>query len=102
MGRLDAYSSLGGGQDGYAIHVPPVAQQEVVVRGMNTDGIYAFCFDRGNGSYTRLIPADMLPPLKDIPATQQGHDGMFVLPTPPPFASDGGSANTQDVQVMVS
>ncbi|KAJ3564159.1 hypothetical protein NPX13_g7942 [Xylaria arbuscula] len=25
---------------------------------------FAYCYDRGNGQYTRLIPADMLPPLQ--------------------------------------
>lgn len=46
------------------------------------DGWYAYCFDRGNGRYTRLIPADVLPPLRDIPAVQQGCLGMIVLPQP--------------------
>ncbi|KAH7149415.1 hypothetical protein B0J13DRAFT_305316 [Dactylonectria estremocensis] len=41
---------------------------------------YAYCLDRGNGQYTRLIPADMLPPLNEIPARQPGPPGMVILP----------------------
>jgi hypothetical protein len=51
-------------------------------------GTYGYCFDRGNGMYTPLIPADMLPPLRDIPPLQHGSTGMIVLPTPqgaPPY-----------------
>ncbi|KAH7148661.1 hypothetical protein EDB81DRAFT_792901 [Dactylonectria macrodidyma] len=41
---------------------------------------YAYCLDRGNGQYTRLIPADVLPPLNEIPARQPGPPGMVILP----------------------
>ncbi|KAK1970389.1 hypothetical protein LY78DRAFT_666839 [Colletotrichum sublineola] len=50
--------------------------------GMDTTGFYAYCLDRGNGNFTRLIPADLLPPLAGIPAVQAGVDGMLVLPSP--------------------
>lgn len=43
-------------------------------------GGYAYCLDRGNGQFTRLIPADMLPALVEIPARQTGPGGMVVLP----------------------
>ncbi|KAI1658182.1 hypothetical protein F4813DRAFT_395900, partial [Daldinia decipiens] len=55
---------------------------------------YAYCYDRGNGQYTRLIPADMLPALKDIPALQQNCSGMLVLPLPRGLPSNGRSSNT--------
>ncbi|KAK7397853.1 hypothetical protein QQX98_012787 [Neonectria punicea] len=42
---------------------------------------YAYCLDRGNGQYTRLVPADLLPPLNEVPARQPGPGGMVVLPT---------------------
>lgn len=45
----------------------------------SVDGPYAYCLPRGDGTYTRLIPADMLPPLRDIPAVQQSAAGMVVL-----------------------
>ncbi|CAM1500675.1 Fc.00g098370.m01.CDS01 [Cosmosporella sp. VM-42] len=48
---------------------------------------YAYCLNRGNGQFTRLIPADMLPAMVEIPARQSGPLGMVVLPalqTPPP------------------
>ncbi|KAF7538445.1 hypothetical protein G7Z17_g12625 [Cylindrodendrum hubeiense] len=43
-------------------------------------GGYAYCLDRGNGQYTRLIPADVLPPMNEIPARQPGPPGMVILP----------------------
>lgn len=63
---------------------------------------YAYCFDRGNGQHTRLIPADMLPPLVDIPALQQGCLGMTVLPCPTGLAPNGRSSNLERVFVQVS
>ncbi|WYZ41615.1 hypothetical protein EsH8_V_000510 [Colletotrichum jinshuiense] len=50
--------------------------------GIDTTGFYAYCFDRGNGNYTRLIPADLLPSLVGIPAVQHSAEGMLVLPSP--------------------
>lgn len=41
---------------------------------------YAYVLDRGNGQFTRLVPADMLPPLNEIPAHQPSPNGMVVLP----------------------
>ncbi|KAI1204672.1 uncharacterized protein F4807DRAFT_324298 [Annulohypoxylon truncatum] len=66
---------------------------------MQLDGIYAYCFDRGNGQYTRLVPADMLPPLKDVPALQQGCAGMMVLPLPRGLPQNGRSTNTDMVML---
>lgn len=62
---------------------------------------YAYCLDRGNGQYTRLIPADMLPPLVDIPALQQGCMGMTVLPCPTGLAPNGRSSNLERVFLQV-
>lgn len=44
-------------------------------------GGYAYCLDRGDGWFTRLIPADMLPPLAEIPARLDGQGGMVLLPS---------------------
>lgn len=47
------------------------------------DGVvdgYAYCLDRGNGQFTRLVPADMLPPMNEIPPRQVGAAGMVILP----------------------
>lgn len=65
------------------------------------DGSYAYCYDRGNGQYTRLIPADMLPPLQDIPALQQGSAGMLVIPQPRGLPPNGHSSNTERVAIRV-
>ncbi|RYP80909.1 hypothetical protein DL770_006067 [Monosporascus sp. CRB-9-2] len=65
------------------------------------DASYAYCFDRGNGQFTRLVPADMLPPLRDVPAIQHGCAGMLVLPlpraTPPGGRSGNANVNTEPV-----
>lgn len=69
---------------------------------MQLDASYAYCYDRGNGQYTRLIPADMLPPLKDVPALQQSCSGMMVLPQPRALPPNGRSSNTEPVALRVS
>jgi hypothetical protein len=65
------------------------------------DSSFAYCYDRGNGQYTRLIPADMLPPLQNIPALQQSCSGMVVLPQPHGLPSNGHSSNTEPVIIRV-
>ncbi|KAI1473973.1 hypothetical protein F4774DRAFT_430359 [Daldinia eschscholtzii] len=64
---------------------------------LQLDGSYAYCYDRGNGQYTRLIPADMLPALKDIPPVQPSSAGMLVLPVPRGLPSNGRSSNANPV-----
>ncbi|KAJ0370419.1 hypothetical protein COL154_001554 [Colletotrichum chrysophilum] len=63
-----------------AEHQPATDQGQDV--GVDTSGFYAYCLDRGNGNYTRLVPADTLPPLVGIPAVQHVAEGMLVLPSP--------------------
>ncbi|KAI8303949.1 Chromatin remodeling factor mit1 [Colletotrichum sp. SAR11_59] len=63
-----------------AEHQPATDQGQGV--GVDTSSFYAYCLDRGNGNYTRLVPADTLPPLVGIPAVQHGAEGMLVLPSP--------------------
>ncbi|WZH43678.1 uncharacterized protein QYS62_004688 [Fusarium acuminatum] len=41
---------------------------------------YAYCVKRPDGLYTRLVPADMLPNLNELPATQASAQGMVLLP----------------------
>ncbi|KIL96356.1 hypothetical protein FAVG1_01100 [Fusarium avenaceum] len=41
---------------------------------------YAYCVKRPDGRYTRLVPADMLPNLNELPATQTSAQGMVLLP----------------------
>ncbi|KAJ4155690.1 hypothetical protein LMH87_000924 [Akanthomyces muscarius] len=45
----------------------------------NTSTSYCYYLDRGNGQFTRLIPADMLPPMKGVPGREEEHDGMVIL-----------------------
>lgn len=65
------------------------------------DSSFAYCYDRGNGQYTRLIPADMLPPLQNIPALQQSCIGMVVVPQPRGLPPNGYSSNTEPVALRV-
>ncbi|PQE24004.1 chromatin remodeling complex subunit protein [Rutstroemia sp. NJR-2017a WRK4] len=45
------------------------------------DSAYGYAIQRANGIYTRLIPADMLPHLTQIPQ-HQGPEGLIILPQP--------------------
>lgn len=45
----------------------------------NVSNAYSYYIDRGDGQFTRLIPADMLPPMKGIPSREEEHDGMVIL-----------------------
>ena len=80
----DANNWMPSTPNNYQLTSPPVSRGEVF------DGKlagYAYCLDRGNGQYTRLVPADMLPALAEIPPRQTGPNGMVVLPSlqlPPP------------------
>ncbi|KAL7942137.1 hypothetical protein V8C42DRAFT_360240 [Trichoderma barbatum] len=47
--------------------------------GLVNDG-YAYYLNRGNGELTRLVPADMLPALNEIPPREPERRGMVVLP----------------------
>lgn len=48
---------------------------------IDPSGAVSYCLDRGNGQFTRLIPADLLPPLSDIPPRETKAEGMYVLPS---------------------
>ncbi|KAM3074687.1 hypothetical protein ACMFMG_008112 [Clarireedia jacksonii] len=45
------------------------------------ESAYAYAIERADGVYTRLIPADMLPHLSQIPQ-HQGPEGLIILPPP--------------------
>lgn len=105
--RYGGYGTVGGppGPGGVGTNdlssLFPRALGQVQLGDNELDEIYAYCFDRGNGQYTRLIPADMLPPLQDIPALQQGCVGMKVLPVPRGLAPNGRSSNSERVALQV-
>lgn len=56
-----------------------------------SDG-YAYYLNRGDGQVTRLIPADVLPSLNEIPPRELEQRGMIVLPLPR-GARPGGTAD---------
>jgi hypothetical protein len=91
--------------------IQPVSEQQaalmpypniVTISEMQLDSCYAYCFDRGNGQYTQLIPADMLPPLRTVPALQLGCQGMIVLSPPHALPPTGRSSNNEPVLLRVS
>lgn len=56
----------------------------------------SYCYDRGDGTFTRLVPVDLLPiELADIPARVNSHKGMIVLPIPRKTGPEGQPANSQ-------
>ncbi|KAF7556106.1 hypothetical protein G7046_g6379 [Stylonectria norvegica] len=61
----------------YMLASPPISRGEVFDGKL---GGYAYCLDRGNGQFTRLVPADMLPAMNEIPPVQTGPGGMVILP----------------------
>ncbi|KAJ4415668.1 hypothetical protein N0V85_002613 [Neurospora sp. IMI 360204] len=63
---------------------------------------YAYAYDRGNGRYTRLIPADMLPPLVGVPAYESDISRLFVLELPQALDNDERNTNVETVQTQVA
>ena len=63
---------------------------------------YAYCLDRGNGEYTRLIPADMLPEMQDVPRRQHNVEGITILPVPSGRAPRGVPEITCPIRFKVS
>lgn len=67
----------------------------VIAKG-DMDKAMAYCYDRGDGTFTRLVPVDLLPvELEDIPARVMSHEGMIVLPIPRKAGPNGQPANSQ-------
>lgn len=60
------------------------------------DRALGYCYDRGDGQFTRLVPVDQLPVLLEgIPARVSSDEGMIVLPVPSNTGHDGEQANNQ-------
>jgi len=60
------------------------------------DRAMAYCYDRGGGQYTRLVPVDLLPvELENIPRRVNTDVGMIVLPMPRQAGANGQPANFQ-------
>lgn len=68
----------------------------IVITDADMELAMAYCFDRGNGQYTRLVPIDILPfSLRDLPARVSSHEGMIVLPVPRMVDPDVQPGNVQ-------
>ncbi|OHE91550.1 hypothetical protein CORC01_13147 [Colletotrichum orchidophilum] len=83
--HFNSLSSSASGTE-YMVKGSPMQERQAAGMGRNTNidtsGFYGYCLARGNGNYTRLIPADTLPPLMGIPAIQNDAEGFLVLPSP--------------------
>lgn len=66
-----------------------------------SDG-YAYYLNRGDGQVTRLIPADVLPSLNEIPPRELEQRGMIVLPLPRGIRPSGTADMNYAVTVNVS
>ncbi|PKS07607.1 hypothetical protein jhhlp_006213 [Lomentospora prolificans] len=69
------------------------------VLNLGLDTAFAYCYERGNGKFTRLIPADMLPELQDIPRTENTSAGMIVLPQPLGYPTASAPSNAHPVAI---
>ncbi|KAH8881582.1 hypothetical protein GQ53DRAFT_887077 [Thozetella sp. PMI_491] len=68
--------------------------------GVNGPVTYAYCIQRPNGSIVPLVPVDMLPPLRDIPATVPSPRNLTILPVPPGLAPNGRSYYLNSIEVI--
>lgn len=60
------------------------------------DKSMGYCFDRGDGQYTRLVAVDLLPfDLKGIPRRVASDEGLIVLPVPRMPGPNGQPADNQ-------
>ncbi|KAM0458960.1 hypothetical protein ACHAO4_002348 [Trichoderma viride] len=66
-----------------------------------SDG-YAYYLNRGDGQVTRLIPADVLPSLNEIPPRELEQRGMIVLPLPRGIRPSGTADMNYAVTVKTS
>lgn len=61
-----------------------IASTSAIAQQFNTSSyqssISPYILDRGNGVYTRLIPADLLPPLNEVPPVEVVQGNSIVLP----------------------
>lgn len=65
-------NSMGNGNT-YQVLSQPYTPQNVAL------DLQPYVLDRGNGQFTRLIPADTLPPLNEVPAREASAVGKVVL-----------------------
>lgn len=67
-----------------------------IIADSDMDRAMCYCYDRGGGQYTRLVPVDMLPvDLQNMPRRVNNDDGMIILPIPRQPGPDGQLANIQ-------
>jgi hypothetical protein len=57
---------------------------------------FAYAIERGYGQYTRLVPADRLPPMVGLPVYQE-RDGLIILPNPRPGGYAALYANVSSI-----
>ncbi len=95
------YYGFDAADEGADEHSPTVIQGGSQAGGLSLMD-YAYCIPRGNGNFTPLIPADMLPGLRDIPATIRDTTHVQVLECPHGMAPNGRSYYMQSIELSVS
>jgi hypothetical protein len=79
----------------------PIAQiqsfsQQPFIPERQLEKSYSYAIDRGDGTFTRLIPADRLPPMYGL-AQAQDREGLIVLPRPRAVSPHSRHAGLADV-----
>ncbi len=83
-------------------HEAAIVKQRDLPFAENMPQFHSYLLYRGNGIYTRMIPADLLPPLVGIPATQSDRIGSWVLMPPTAQGPNGSWLCHTPVEVVVS
>lgn len=85
----------------FAANMKP--QNGKIIADSAMDRSMAYCYDRGGGEFTRLIPVDMLPmDLESIPRRVTSDADMIVLPMPRQPGADGQPADASLEQQRVA
>ncbi|KAI9746546.1 MAG: hypothetical protein M1818_000259 [Claussenomyces sp. TS43310] len=61
---------------------PSLIGAAMIITEDQLNNTFTYALDRGNGIYTRLLPADMIPEMGGLQMTTRDSSGMIVLPYP--------------------
>jgi hypothetical protein len=82
-------------------HQTAAVTQQTVASADQLPPFHTYLLWRDDGRYTPLVPADLLPPIRGIPATQSDKVGSWVCP-PPNGPSPAGWIYQQPIEFVVS
>ena len=89
------------GQQRLPDHQTAAVTQQTVASADQLPPFHTYLLWRDDGRYTPLVPADLLPPIRGIPATQSDKVGSWVCP-PPNGPGPAGWIYQQPIEFMVS